>query len=483
MDDISKKDNILEEEYEKISSDEDEKVIYEKFKDNLETYRLAKEETLELIENKKYDEAANIYQTDVSKKRNDLMETLEKSIDLNLAAAEKSNLENEIQLKKILYTTIICLLVSFAFILFISVILSKSVLNPLTQIKNLAERLSNYDFSMPISITRKDEFGQTGRALNTAQVNVNKLLKTIIEKSQDMSASSEELSATVEELTAQMENVNKSIDNINNEMQESSAASEEISASVEEVDSSINELSQKAMDGSTNANEAKKRATNVKSNSQTAIENTRTLYKEKQEKMENVIEEGKIVDSIKVMADTIGSIAEQINLLALNAAIEAARAGDQGKGFAVVAEEVKKLAEQSAQAVHNIQGTIIKVQHAFKGSIETGKDILDFINTKVNEQFDEYGETGDQYYDDSEFVTKMSEEIAAMSEQITATVGQVSQAVQNMAGNSQKSSEEASFVKNNIDETTKAIENIDIASQSQAELAQQLNEMIKKFKM
>ena len=63
------------------------------------------------------------------------------------------------------------------------------------------------------------------------------------------------------------------------------------------------------------------------------------------------------------MADTIGSIAEQTNLLALNAAIEAARAGEQGKGFAVVAEEVRKLAEQSSQAVLSIQDTIVKVQH------------------------------------------------------------------------------------------------------------------------
>ena len=69
-----------------------------------------------------------------------------------------------------------------------------------------------------------------------------------------------------------------------------------------------------------------------------------------------LLKNGKVVDNIKIMADTIGSIAEQTNLLALNAAIEAARAGEQGKGFAVVAEEVRKLAEQSSQAVTGIQG-------------------------------------------------------------------------------------------------------------------------------
>ena len=93
-------------------------------------------------------------------------------------------------------------------------------------------------------------------------------------------------------------------------------------------------------------------------------------------------------------------------------------------------------------------------------SIDTCNDILKFINTDVHEQFNAYGETGNQYYNDSDFVSKMSEEIAAMSEEITATVGQVSEVVQNMAQPAQKSSEQADTIKENMDETTKAIEQV-----------------------
>ncbi|BCZ45543.1 hypothetical protein psyc5s11_16100 [Clostridium gelidum] len=266
-------------------------------------------------------------------------------------------------------------------------------------------------------------------------------------------------------------------------MHDSSAGTEEISASIQEVDSSINILSQKAMDGSANSNAAKDRAIEVKNNSKRALNEAKEISDEKQQRMIKVIEDGKVVDNIRVMADTIADIAGQTNLLALNAAIEAARAGDMGKGFAVVAEEVKILAEQSADAVKSIQETIMKVQDALKNSIDTGNDILEFINRDVNIQFEEYEKTGNRYYEDSDFVSNMSEEIAAMSEEVTATVGQVSEAIQNMAFSVQKSTEEAEVIKESMNETTEAIEQVAKTAQSQAELAQNLNEIIQKFKI
>lgn len=376
---------------------------------------------------------------------------------------------------------IILLIASLCVAIILAYIVSKQLVNPLIKIKDFALRLSSYDFSSPISFKSNDEFGQTADALNKAQENVSGLVKIIIEDSENIGASSEELSATVEELFSKSVIIDESIDSISTKIQENGAVTEEISASMEEVDASINLLSSKSMDGSNVSNSAKKRAMAVKDNSEKAIKETREIYNEKKEKMEKAIEDGKVVDSIKIMADTIGDIAGQTNLLALNAAIEAARAGEQGKGFAVVAEEVRSLAEQSAKAVKNIQETILKVQYAFKSSIEAGSDILEFVNTKVNSQLDDYGATGNKYHDDSEFVSQVSDEIAAMSQEITATVGQVSEAVQNMAESSQESSEKAEDIRESIRETTKAIEQVAQSAQSQAELAQKLNELVKNF--
>lgn len=406
---------------------------------------------------------------------------LDKLINMNLDGAKlaNDNIKAVDKASNMIMMTISIL--SFILAILLGLILSRDINKPLQKIKLFGEKLANYDLSFNFQVTRKDEFGETAGSLFKAQENISELVKTIIDNSQSMSAASEELSATVEEITSKAISIDEAVNSIASNMQESSAETEEIGASIEEVDSSVNVLSQKAMEGSNNSNEARVRAKEVKDNSKKAIEESQIIFNKKRNNMLKAIEEEKVVENIKVMAGTIASIAEQTNLLALNAAIEAARAGEQGKGFAVVAEEVRTLAEQSAEAVKNIQETIGKVQKAFKNSIDTGNDILEFINTDVQKQFSEYEKTGNKYYKDAEFVSSMSENIAAMSEEITATVGQVSEAMQNMAQTTQKSSEQAETIRESMNETTQALEHVALTAQNQAELAQKLNEVIQKF--
>jgi methyl-accepting chemotaxis protein len=484
IDDIDKEHQKFLDEYDSLPviSEEEEK-LYADFANDLVKYKELRGKVIDLAKANNYDEAFKLYNSDVVLITDTILEKIQKCIDINQNLAEQANSANIAKFNSVRYTIIIFTVIAFLIVSFMAFILGKSIDIPLKKIKELAQRLSNYDFSTPIAVAEKDEFGQAGIALNIAQENVRNLVKAIIKNSHDLSVSKQEISKVFEDLYFKAINVDEAVNAIASGMQNTSAATEEISASIQEVDSSINILSSRAMEGSNNANQSKERSTEVKNNSQKAINETRKIYAEKQKMMVKAIEDGKVVDSIKVMADTIGDIAEQTNLLALNAAIEAARAGEQGKGFAVVAEEVRNLAEQSAQAVISIQETIAKVQEAFRSSIDTGSDILEFINTKVDEQFNAYGETGTQYYSDSDLVSKMTEEIAAMSEEITATVGQVSEAIQNMAEDSQKSSEQAENIKESMSGTTTAIEKEALTIHKQEEIIQKLSEIVQKFKI
>lgn len=493
--DVSKKDDLEKDielnkdendkyitNYEKLPMDNLEKQEWATFKDQLNQYRTLRENVIKTVNDNNFDEAIKQYRQ-IPVVRDAMFQSLGKLINVNIDSANAANTSNHAVFSKSSKSMTIFIIAGLIIAVGLGFILSRNISIPLRKMVNHAQNLADFDLTLNYNVTRKDEFGETGGALVKAQENIKELVEVLVANSQDLGASSEELSATVEELSSKIVAIDEAVTKIAGGMQDSSASTEEISASVEEVDASISELSERAMEGSNSAIQFKETATEVQNNSKEAIEKTRNLYVEKQDKMLKAIEEGKVVDNIKIMADTIASIAEQTNLLALNAAIEAARAGEHGKGFAVVAEEVRKLAEQSSQAVTSIQFTISKVQEAFKSSIDTGSDILEFINTDVNTQLDAYGKTGEQYFKGSEFMSKMSEEIAAMSEEITATVGQVSETVQNMAVNAQKSSEEAETIKSSLDETTKAIEQVAVTAQSQAELAQILGGIVQRFKI
>ncbi|MCH3963568.1 MAG: methyl-accepting chemotaxis protein [Clostridium sp.] len=380
-------------------------------------------------------------------------------------------------------TALTILLVMSAIAVICGIFIAKYATEPLTHIQQFAKRLSECDFSTPIIIRRKDEFADTAFSLNTAQENVKSLVKTIIDNSENMSASSQELSATVQEMTSQFQDINNSINDIVNGSQETTASAEEVTASVEEIDSNINQLSNKAMNVNMNAIKSKENALSVQENAQTAIIECKDIYKNEETNILKAIDQGKVVLKIREMADIIANIAEQTNLLSLNAAIESARAGEHGKGFAVVAEEVRTLAEQSSETVSTIQNIVVKVQEAFKNLSNTSLQILKFIDQNVNVQLDNYMSTGGKYYNDSQFTSDSLRQLTSMTEEIKNTTNEVTKAINGMAEIAQKSSESTKQIQDIINDAAHGMVQVDKTAKDQTDLAQKLNEVILKFKI
>ncbi|WP_234122885.1 methyl-accepting chemotaxis protein [Clostridium hydrogenum] len=382
---------------------------------------------------------------------------------------------------------IVIIVITQMIAILISMYFGRKLTYPIICLSEMVNKISRldltYDDRHDFLLKYKDETGRLAKAFKVMNDEFAGLIKEIKNGSEDISATSEELSATTEELTSKFASINEATKNISEGIQETSASSQEISAAIEEVNSGISNLSEKALEGRNVSSQSKQRAMKIRDKGEISIERTRDIYKEKRQRVLESIEEAKVVENIKAMAETIAGISEQTNLLSLNASIEAARAGEHGKGFAVVADEVGKLAHQTSESVIVIQNTIEKLENVFKHSSDNSNDMLEFINKNVDPQFEDFQNMANQYYNDSNFVDNMSEKISTMSEEIDSAVGQVSFAIQNMAVSAQKSSEHAEVIEQSMDETVKAVEQVSKTAQNQAELAEKLNEMVIKFKI
>ncbi len=385
--------------------------------------------------------------------------------------------------KTIFYIIIIITVLAALIAIIIGLLLSRWISKQLNKVLKYSEVIGNGDLTQTIDIDTKDEIGSLAKALNKSGNNVRNLITEIMNSATDISAASEELSATVEEVTSKMEVVNESTEQISKGTQDLSSSTEEVSASTEEISANTNGLAQRASDAEVSIGEIKKRAIDIKEKASKNIETGNLIYDEKSSNILKAIEDAKVVEEVKMMADSIGSIAEQTNLLALNAAIEAARAGEQGRGFAVVADEVRKLAEQSSQAVLNIQSMVGQVQAAFIRLSQSGQDVLDFMVNNVKPSYELLMNTGVQYEKDAEFVNDIIDDISSSSKQMNEVVEQVSAAIQTVSATAEESAASSEEILGSVNEITLAINDVAKSAQSQAELAQKLTDMVHQFKV
>ena len=254
-------------------------------------------------------------------------------------------------------------LVVFAIVLVAAFLMSRGIYRALggepEQAAAVARAIARGDLSQHI-----DHAGGGGSLMESMQQMQSQLQQII----QSIQQNADKVGTASVDLSGQMDQINQSARQASDAASSTAAAIEELAVSVDHISQSSRQTESSAMHATQLADHGGQLAHRASEE----IQRVAGQIDQASGRIAGLVERSHEIGGI---ARVIKEIADQTNLLALNAAIEAARAGEQGRGFAVVADEVRKLAERTAQATDQIT-TMIQAIHEDTTSVVKGMETV-----------------------------------------------------------------------------------------------------------
>ncbi|WP_432361303.1 methyl-accepting chemotaxis protein [Sporosarcina sp. UB5] len=364
-----------------------------------------------------------------------------------------------------------------------ALVTSNMITKPLVRVMNRMKLIADGDLSgKPLAIHSRDELGQLIVATNEMSNHTRELLNQISNVSESVTAQSEELTQSASEVNAAAEQIAVTMQELASGIDGEAKSASELASAMESFTMKLDEANHKG-EAIQQASQGVLEMTNVGSQLMTTSTDQMSriddIVHDAVEKIQGLDAQSQ---EISKLVDVIQEIADQTNLLALNAAIEAARAGEHGKGFAVVAEEVKKLAEQvsiSITDITRIVNTIQRESSIVATSLQDGY-------VEVEKGTEQLQETGKTFTEIREAIIEVAGHISTVSENladIAANSEEMSGSVQEIAAISEQSAAGVEQTSASVQQTSSSMEEVAGSSAQLAQLAEDLNGHIRRFKV
>lgn len=300
-----------------------------------------------------------------------------------------------------------------------TVLITRSITRPIAGLLTLTNEIASGNLAAAdVDYRSRDEIGRLTEALNKMKRELHQMVSSVKEAVGIVRTSAEQMSTGA---------------------QENSASVQELASSTNELANAADRLSDNTQQMSNLANRTNELAEQGSEDIKRTVQSMQGINEVVTALASEIRDLGQHSEEIGKMVALITGIADQTNLLALNAAIEAARAGDKGRGFAVVAEEVRHLAEQSAQAAGEITQLVRRIRESVQASVDRAGE----GTRRVHEGIDVVGHTGGMFAQIADTIKSLtqgiaeiaatSEELAAGAEEMGATTEQQSASTQHMA--------------------------------------------------
>ena len=384
---------------------------------------------------------------------------------------------------KILFTTLIILLVVLVLGSAVIILFAKHISTPIKEISNAVDNVASGNLNIKtIQIKNRDEIGNLNDSFNIMVKNVNEFISSVKNSANVVFNSSEMLENIVNENTASINEVVASVGEIAESSSQQAKETENGVIRIKNLAEKIALVTQLTV----KTNDVAVETSNIGSRGLKAIEilSEKSVENNKAtEKTSDIIMEvDKNSVEIGAITEAISQISEQTNLLSLNAAIEAARAGEQGKGFAVVAEEVRKLASQSSVSAARVKELISGIQDRSKAAvkaIEDGKTIAKEQNKSVIEAKDIFVEI----LQSIEKITEDMRNIKVYSLEMENEKNQIVEVLETLSASTEENSAATEQVSATTEQQLASVNQIAKHTQDLNSLAEKLKDAVNAFQV
>lgn len=365
----------------------------------------------------------------------------------------------------------------------ITYLIVRVTIKPIKRVIDHVNLVACGDFTAAsLEVKSKDEIGDLAENFNRMVQNLSALVK-------EVKLNSKQLNDNSQDLRQAADHTGESADQIANAIQEVASGTTQQADQANTVLTLVEDVKREVSNGDERAHltvqmaiDSTEEARRGEEAISKAIQHLSAVTNTVRFATDSIQKLGKRSDEIGGIITVITNISNQTNLLALNAAIEAARAGEQGKGFAVVADEVRKLAEQSAQAAQQITELIKDIQAETSVTVRTMESNLDAVEQQVSiirQGGDALTTIVSQVVRTEGSVKEMQqvfEQISLMMDRVLTSVEMIASIIEQTAASSEEVSANAIEQTNSVD---RMVEN----AASLAEMANRLQMEVSKFKV
>ena len=378
--------------------------------------------------------------------------------------------------------TVAVVLVIFAVVIamLLGYILSAHINSNIYHILKQLKIVSGGDLTAHLQSKGKDEFKLLAEGVNSMADNMKTLITNVTQASNSLNKAAEHVSTSSETFVRTSEDIRNAISEIDSGVTQLDANSADCLTQMDTLSGKISEVTEDTK-GVIDLTQSAGDSINEGISSMTVLTDSAKKTSEITNQVITAIET--LSDksrSIGQIVESINSIARETNLLSLNASIEAARAGESGRGFAVVAEQIRQLADQSAQSAGQIGVIIDDIVKTTTNVVEIAKEAeasVEFQEQAVSRTTESFVTMDKQIHTLLDSISTISESIQNMEGARSTTLN----AIESISSISAETSAGASNVERTVTAQRDAIQTLDDAAGILQERAGELTGLLQQF--